>query len=72
MQALPYNEALDWIQFHYTGDWLGDYVEPGSKNINFSNLLGGGGIFYGTTNNPNSILWGLLPGVYVYAWPPQT
>ena len=41
----PYDEALEWIRFAYTVDWLGDYVDPGSTEMEFSTLLEGKALF---------------------------
>ena len=41
----PYDKALNWIEFTYTGDWLGDYVDPESTNFNFNTLLQGKPLF---------------------------
>ena len=44
-QAPPYEEALDWLQFSYTGDRSGAYVVPGSTKVTFQTSAEGGPLF---------------------------
>ena len=41
----PYNKALDWMQFSYTGDWTGDYILTASKGLINYFLAGGEPLF---------------------------
>ena len=44
-QAPPYNKALNWLQFAYTGDWMGAYVYPASTKFNFITISEGEPLF---------------------------
>ena len=41
---MPYDEALEWIQFTYTGDILGAYVDPGATELELITFTEGGPI----------------------------
>ena len=43
--APPYEEALDWFQFAYAGDWVGGYVDPASTVLVQSVVMEGGPLF---------------------------
>ena len=35
-QESPYEKALDWLQFAFTGDPKGQYVAPSKTNFSFA------------------------------------
>ena len=43
--APTYNKVIDWLQFVYTGDQLGVYVDPGYTELEFNSISEGGGLF---------------------------
>ena len=59
-QALPYDEVLNWIQFTYTGNRFGAYVDPASMEFTFHNLSEGELIFTMSLQR----LRNLYPGAY--------
>ena len=44
-QEPPYEEALDWLQFAFTGDTKGQYVAPSHTTFAFASPLEGGALF---------------------------
>ena len=56
----PYKEALDWLQFSYSGDKKGDYVTPVNTSLSFLSPAEGGSLF----SPALECLRALYPGAY--------
>ena len=64
----PYKEALNWLQFSFTGYPKGQYVAPPNTAFAFASTVEGeGSVSPSDRAPPNPLPRGLRPGFYIYA-----